>query len=98
VSYESSSAEIARNAFSREIEGFRTFDSVQRLGREVYDPKQFAGHPGKINLHSNLPRKSESQVIEEVTKQTGEEYSRIILQRHMYGASANRIRTIDEKE
>jgi hypothetical protein len=73
------------NEFSNSYANFRASNLVRKFGKAKLDPIDLAKSSATIALRSNVSRKIQCEVLEEVEKQTGEKYTRVILERNTIG-------------
>lgn len=76
---------LAMNEFADGLDKFRHSPFVQRFGNAKIDPCDFEADKSKIVLRSSISRKNEQEVLEEVKRQTGTEYYRVVLSRYSFG-------------
>lgn len=82
---ENHSLSLAINEFAENIDKFRVSSLVKRFGNSKIDPCDFDADKSKIVLRSSISRKNEQEVLEEVKRQTGLEYYRVVLSRYSFG-------------
>lgn len=79
--------QLCLNEFSPRIATFRESDLCVRLSTGVVDPVKLAADGSIISLHSDVSRKSESAVLNELFRQTGVRYMAVRPQQHSASAT-----------
>lgn len=77
---------LCLNEFSHNYFEFRKSLLVKCLGEAICDPKDFDGKEGTIVLRSDISRKNEQHVLNELERQVGVRYSKIVINRYSFGA------------
>lgn len=81
---ESNSHNLCLNEFSPNYSRFKTSRLVSALGAAVYDPLTFENRDGTIVLRSDISRKDEREVLNELERITGIRYTRIQMNRYTF--------------
>jgi len=81
---ENDSLQLCLNEFSPNYSSFQMSNLVRDMGDAIYDPSRFESEPGTIVLRSNVPRKNEQDVLDELERTTGVRYVKTQLHRYIF--------------
>jgi hypothetical protein len=81
---EKDALQLCLNEFSRSYHKFKTSKLVHELGGAVYDPANFEDAEGTIVLRSDLSRRNEQDVLDELERITETRYTRIQMNRYRF--------------
>lgn len=82
--------QLCLNEFSPRLDAFRASGLCQRLSRAVVDPKRLLTENSIIALHSDISRKNEDVVLDELFRQTGVRYKTLRPQHDSASVMVNR--------
>jgi len=78
--------QLCLNEFSTKLDGFRESELCKQLSDAVVDPLRLLAENSIIALHSDVSRKNEDTVLDELFRQTGVRYT--VLRPQQHSASA----------
>lgn len=90
VLVDSDNLQLCLNEFSPNLDLFRQSRLCAQLSDAVVDPLKLLANNSIIALHSNVSRKTEDQVLEELFRQTGVRYTSLRPHQHSAAAMVNR--------
>lgn len=79
---ENDSLQLSLNEFGNNYTRLQNSKLAAEMGNAVYDPANFSTDPGKIVLRSSISRRDENEILAELERQTGIQYTTITLHRY----------------